>query len=151
MGSGLPTAQIQSVTNYLNWDVGSVGSTDSSKMLTPFPTLHKLRQLNGAAINIELSKQSSTFAVDSAAYIDTQYPIDTEEPTKTVEVTTEYDTVENQVIVWAIIVWCVVITLSLVGIVVSIMGINGAQDKMSASIAYETLKDKQTDGDEHAL
>lgn len=152
MQSGLPTAQVQQVKNYISWDIGSNVASSGDKMLTPFPTLHKLKQLNGAGINIELSQQTSNYAVNSAAYIDNQYPTNTENPTKEVPVTYTYPSTENQAVVWALIVWCVVLTLSLVGIIYPIMAINSDKTgEMSASIAYETLKDKHTDDAEHAL
>lgn len=110
--------------NYVSWDTGSLLSSGGDKMNTPFPTLHKLRQLSGAANNIPVSQQMSNFAVNSEAYINTQYPVNSETPTKEVPVTSTYPTTKNQVVVWALIVWCVVLTLSLVGIVYPIMAIN---------------------------
>ena len=118
-GSGLSTLYQETSTNTLTWGGLQSGVPEFLKAseneafghLHPFPSLKKLWEMK-ATQEIALSSLTEIYAVNAASFVSAEYPPNPDGSTFTV---TEEQTVLVKVksaVVWAIIVWSVLILIA---------------------------------------
>lgn len=132
-GSGLSTQYTESAENTLSWDglqsatLESLQSGENSAFghLHPFPSLKKLWQMN-ATLQIPLSTMQELFAVNSAAFVETEYPATgaTYEAT-----TTQEELVAVKVArIWAICLWSAFLVATLAATIFFSMQLSRSDD-----------------------
>lgn len=109
----------------------------------------------GATISVNLGGSKSTFAPETAAFVNVTYPIDTAAPTKSVQVPVVNKVTERVIVIFMVVIYSLLLVFTIVlavGFAVSIHKAKSAETAKANHVLYDNLnpsgKEQPTGGDE---